>query len=100
MSASVLVESVEIDGFGGGGVVAPVFREVLPVAASWGRRVILMAWRAQGKSRRLTQAVLRVRVSMRPCPVSRVRLPAGTCRQGSALTRACSSGWFFFTTAM
>jgi hypothetical protein len=24
----------------------------------------------------------------------------GTCRQGSALIRACSSGWFFFTTAM
>ena len=28
------------------------------------------------------------------------RLPAGTCRQGSALTRAYSSGWFCFTTAM
>ena len=37
---------------------------------------------------------------LRPCPVSRVELPAGTCRQGRALTRACSSGWFFFTTAM
>lgn len=39
-------------------------------------------------------------VSMRPCPAPRVTLPAGTCRQGSALTRACSSGWFCFTTAM
>jgi hypothetical protein len=37
---------------------------------------------------------------LRPCPVSRVELPAGTCRQGRALTRACSSGWFCFTTAM
>src|ERR1039458_79344 len=45
------------------------------------QRVILMAWRAPGKSRPLTWAVLRVRVSMRPCPVSRVRLPAGTCRR-------------------
>ena len=50
-----------------------------------------------GVSRRLTWAVFRVRVSVRPCPASRVVLPAGTCRQGSALTRACSSGWFCFT---
>jgi hypothetical protein len=42
----------------------------------------------------------RVRVSIRPCPVSRVELPAGICRQGGALIRACSSDWFFFTTAM
>ena len=39
-------------------------------------------------------------VSARPCPLSRVTLPAGTCRQGSALTWACSSGWFRFTIAM
>ena|ERR1022692_1528588 len=53
-----------------------------------------------GKSRPLTCAVFRVRVSRRPCPASRVVLPAGTCCQGRALTRACSSGWLFFTTAM
>ena len=64
------------------------------MAVSFRQRVILMAWRARGKSRRLTWAAFRVRVSARPCPVSRVVLPAGTCRQGSALTRACSSGWF------
>jgi hypothetical protein len=29
-----------------------------------------------------------------------VTLPAGTCRQGRALTWACSSGWLRFTTAM
>jgi hypothetical protein len=28
MSASVLVEAVEVDGFGGGGVVAPAFGDV------------------------------------------------------------------------
>ena len=67
------------------------------MAVSLRQRVILMAWRACGKSRRLTWAAVRVRVSVRPCPVSRVALPAGTCRQGSALTRACSSGWFRFT---
>ena len=39
-------------------------------------------------------------VSVRPCPVSRAVLPPGTCRQGSALIRACSNGWFPFTTAM
>jgi len=33
-------------------------------------------------------------------PASRVTLPAGTSRQGSVLTRAYSSGWLFFTTAM
>ena len=65
------------------------------MAVSLRRRVILMAWRAQGKSSRLTWAAFRVRVSVRPCPVSRAVLPAGTCRQGSALIRACSSGWFF-----
>ncbi len=59
-----------------------VSREVLPVAVSCRRRVILMDWRAQGKSSPLTWAVLRVRVSMRPCPVSQVELPTGTCRQG------------------
>ena len=31
---------------------------------------------------------------------SRAVLPPGTCRQGSALIRACSSGWFCFTMAM
>ena len=36
-------------------------------------------------------------LSVRPCPVSRVTLPAGTCRQGSALIWAYSSGWFRFT---
>ena len=64
------------------------------------QRVILMAWRACGKSRRLTWAAFRVRVSVRPCPVSRVTLPAGTCRQGRALTRAWSSGWFCFSTGL
>ena len=39
-------------------------------------------------------------VSARPCPLSRARAPPGTCRQGSALTCACSSGWFRFTIAM
>jgi hypothetical protein len=77
-----------------------VSRETLPVAVSLRRRVILMAWRARGKSSRLAWTAFRVRVSMRPWPVSRVTLPAGTCRQGSPLTWACSSGWFFFTTAM
>jgi hypothetical protein len=67
---------------------------------SFRQRQILMAWQACGKSRRLTWAAFRVRVSVRPCPVSRVELPAGTCRQGSALTRACSSGWFCLITAM
>ena len=67
------------------------------MAVSSRRRVILMAWQAQGKSRPLTCAVFRVRVSMRPCPVSRVELPAGICRQGRALTRACSSGWLRLT---
>ena len=176
MSASVLIEAVKVEGFGGGGVVAPAFGDVQvagifdgrgdggtdggqvgrPAAGSAGRGIFaeshvadvvvrldgpvladqpgqvagggisasqagdgvdglagglagagvlaplgdLMAWRACGKSRRLTCAVFRVRVSMRPCPVSRVALPAGICRQGSALIRACSSGWFFFTTAM
>ena len=58
-------------------------RLVTSLAASCRRRVILMAWRAQGKSRRLTWAAFRVRVSMRPCPVSRAEMPAGTCRQGA-----------------
>ena len=40
------------------------------------RRVILMAWRAPGKSRRLRWAAFRVRVSARPCPVSRAESPA------------------------
>ena len=31
-------------------------------------------------------------VSARPCPRSRAHPPPGTCRQGSALTCACSSG--------
>jgi hypothetical protein len=35
-----------------------------------------------GKSRQLTWAAFRERLSMRPCPVSRVELTAGTCRQG------------------
>ena len=56
-----------------------------------------LAW---GKSRPLTWVVLRVQVSIRPCLVPRMELPAGTCRQGRALMRAYSSGWFFFTTAM
>jgi hypothetical protein len=72
----------------------------LPAAVSLRQRVILMAWQACGKSRPLTWAAFTVRVSVRPCPVSRVTLPAGTCRQGSAVTRACSSGWFCFSTAM
>jgi hypothetical protein len=176
MSASVLIEAVEVEGFGGGGVVTPSFGDVQvagvliaammaarmvvklagPAAGSTGRGVLaeghvagvvvcldgpvladqagqvlcggaaagqagdgvdglagglagggvlppagdLDGLAAQGKSRRLTCVVLRVRVSVQPCPVSRVVLPAGTCRQGSALIRACSSGWFFFTTAM
>jgi hypothetical protein len=79
-----------VDGLAGG----------LAGAVSFRQRVILMAWRAQGKSRRLTWAAFRVRVSARPCPVSRAVLPAGTCRQGRALTWGCSSGWLRFTTAM
>src|SRR5258708_5182164 len=168
MSASVLIKAVEVEGFGGGGVVAAAFGdvqvagvfdgrddggadggqvggpaagaagrgvfaerhvpdvvvrlhgpvlagpagpvprgrvrgwsvwgEVLPVVGSSRGRVILRAWRARGRAGGLAGAVFRV--SVRPWPVSRVKLPAGTCRQGSALTRACSSGWFFFTTAM
>jgi hypothetical protein len=43
---------------------------------------------------------LQVRVSARPCPLSRAQPPAGTCRQGRALTWACSSGWFRLTIAM
>ena len=53
-----------------------------------------------GKPRPLTWAVFRARVSVRPCPAPRVVLPADTCRQGRALTRACSSGRSCFTTAM
>ena len=41
-----------------------------------------MAWQAPGKSRKLTWAAFRVLVSVRPCPVSRVMLPAGTCAPG------------------
>jgi hypothetical protein len=52
------------------------------VAVSCRQRVILMAWRAREKSRPLTCATFSVRVSARPCPVSRVVLPAGTCRHG------------------
>src|SRR5260221_1132988 len=37
---------------------------------------------------------------LRPWPVSRGRLPAGTCPQGSAFTPACRSGWFFVTAAI
>jgi hypothetical protein len=37
---------------------------------------------------------------LRPCRASRAELPAGICRQGRALIRACSSGWFFFTAAL
>ena len=70
-----------------------VWREGWPVAVSCRQRVILMAWRAPGKSRPLTCATFRVRVSARPCPVSRVVLPAGTCRQGRVLTRVCGSRW-------
>ena len=36
-------------------------------------------------------------LALRPYRDPRV---AGTCRQGSALIRACGSGWLFFTTAM
>ena len=38
------------------------------MAVCFRQRVILTAWRACGKSRRLTWAAFRVRVSMRPCP--------------------------------
>src|ERR1022692_1206400 len=176
MSAAVLIEAVEVEGFGGGGVVASAFGDVQvagifdgrgdggtdggqvgrPAAGATGRGVfaeshvsyVMMCldspvlaheagqvWRGglgadqagdgagglagdlpggrvlppagdldglacPGKSRPLTCAVFRVRVSRRPCPASRVVLPAGTCCQGRALTRACSSGWLFFTTAM
>lgn len=41
-------------------------RVVLPVAVSLRHRVILMAWRACGKSRRLTWAAFKVRVPARP----------------------------------
>ena len=41
-----------------------------------------------------------VRVSARPCPLWQAQPPAGTCRQGRDLIRACSSGWFRFTIAM
>jgi hypothetical protein len=37
-----------------------------------------------------------VRVSIRPCPLSRVVAPVGIFFHGNALTRAYSSGWFFF----
>ena len=59
-----------------------VSREVLPVAVSLRHRVILMVWRACGKSRRLTWASFRGRVSMRPCPASRAVLPAGCLPPG------------------
>jgi hypothetical protein len=38
------------------------------------------------------------RRGLRPGPASRVELPAGICRQRRV--PACSSGWFFLTTAM
>ena len=68
------------------------------MAVSFRQRLILIAWRTPGKSRRLTWAAFRVRVSMRPCPVPGAELPTGTCRQGRALILACNSGWLFFTT--
>jgi hypothetical protein len=49
------------------------------------QRVILMAWRAPGNSRWLTWAVFTVRVSARPCPLSRARLPSlPSCREAPA----------------
>jgi hypothetical protein len=48
--------------------------------ADSGQWVISMADRAYGKSRWLTRAVFRVRVSARPCPLSRTEAPPGSYR--------------------
>jgi len=53
----------------------------------------LMACGEPGKSSAATWQAFRVRVSMRPWPVSRAESPAGYCRQGQGLDLACSSGW-------
>src|SRR5437762_1556871 len=98
MSVSVLIQAVKAEGLGGGGMVAAAFRHVqvagvlegCDVGGADGGQVDGPAAGAAGAGRGWG----------RPGPVGRVMLPAGTCRQGRALIRACSSGWFCFTTAM
>jgi hypothetical protein len=55
--------------------------------------VILMTCRAAAKSRRLTWAVLRVRVSVRPCPASRpIGVPRRAITSGAARWASRSLG--------
>jgi hypothetical protein len=44
-----------------------------------------------------TVTALTVRVSRRPCPVSRRRSPTGTCTQGGFSSWSCRVGWFALT---
>ena len=70
-----------------------VSREVLPAVVSCRRRETSMAWPAPGEVQAADVGALQGPGSRRPWPASRVRPPAGACRQGRALTWACSSGW-------
>jgi hypothetical protein len=94
MSVFVIIEAVEVEGLGGGRVVASAFGHVQAASVSDGRAGAGEVQAADVGG--LQGAGLR---GLRPCPASRVELPTGICRQSSALNRAYNSGWFFFTTA-